>query len=46
MFDGLPVDKITTSMTIPPCCGGLGMYIGMAEKRGIGRQGSQRYHPE
>jgi methylmalonyl-CoA mutase N-terminal domain/subunit len=36
LFDGLPVDKITTSMTInPPASVIWGMYIAMAEKRGI-----------
>jgi methylmalonyl-CoA mutase N-terminal domain/subunit len=36
LFDGLPIDKITTSMTInPPASVIWGMYIAMAEKRGI-----------
>lgn len=36
LFDGLPIDKITTSMTInPPASVVWGMYIAMAEKRGI-----------
>ncbi len=38
LFDGLPIDKITTSMTInPPAPVIWGMYIAMAEKRGIPR---------
>ena len=36
LFDGLPIDKITTSMTInPPASVIWGMYIAIAEKRGI-----------
>lgn len=39
LFDGLPVDGITTSMTInPPAPVIWGMYIAMAEKRGIDRR--------
>jgi methylmalonyl-CoA mutase N-terminal domain/subunit len=39
LFDGLPVDRITTSMTInPPAPVIWGMYIAMAEKRGIDRR--------
>ncbi len=38
LFDGLPVDKITTSMTInPPAAIIWAMYIAAAEKRGIPR---------
>ena len=38
LFEGLPVDRITTSMTInPPAPVIWGMYIAMAEKRGINR---------
>jgi len=38
LFEGLPVDRITTSMTInPPAAVIWGMYIAMAEKRGIDR---------
>jgi methylmalonyl-CoA mutase N-terminal domain/subunit len=38
LFDGLPIEKITTSMTInPPAPVIWGMYIAMAEKRGIPR---------
>jgi len=38
LFDGLPVDRITTSMTInPPAPVLWAMYIAMAEKRGISR---------
>ncbi len=38
LFDGLPIDKITTSMTInPPAPVVWAMYIAMAEKRGISR---------
>jgi methylmalonyl-CoA mutase N-terminal domain/subunit len=36
LFDGIPVDKITTSMTInSPAAVTWAMYIAMAEKRGI-----------
>jgi methylmalonyl-CoA mutase N-terminal domain/subunit len=39
LFAGLPIDKITTSMTInPPASVIWAMYIVMAEKRGIGRE--------
>ena len=38
LFDGLPIDRITTSMTInPPASVIWAMYIAMAEKRGIPR---------
>jgi len=38
LFDGLPIDRITTSMTInPPAPVIWAMYIAMAEKRGISR---------
>ncbi len=38
LFEGLPIDLITTSMTInPPAPVVWGMYIAMAEKRGIDR---------
>jgi len=38
LFEGLPIDRITTSMTInPPAPVVWGMYIAMAEKRGIER---------
>ena len=39
LFEGLPIDQITTSMTInPPAAVIWGMYIAMAEKRGISRR--------
>ena len=39
LFEGLPIDRITTSMTInPPAAVLWAMYIAMAEKRGIGRK--------
>jgi methylmalonyl-CoA mutase, N-terminal domain len=39
LFEGLPVERITTSMTInPPAPVIWGMYIAMAEKRGIDRK--------
>jgi len=39
LFEGLPIDQITTSMTInPPAPVIWGMYIAMAEKRGIKRR--------
>jgi methylmalonyl-CoA mutase N-terminal domain/subunit len=39
LFEGLPIEKITTSMTInPPAPVIWGMYIAMAEKRGIPRK--------
>ena len=38
LFEGLPIDRITTSMTInPPAPVLWAMYIAMAEKRGINR---------
>ncbi len=38
LFDGLPIDRITTSMTInPPASIVWAMYIAMAENRGIPR---------
>ena len=39
LFEGLPIEKITTSMTInPPAAVLWAMYIAMAEKRGISRK--------
>ena len=39
LFDGLPIDQITTSMTInPPASVLWAMYIAVAEKRGIDRK--------
>ncbi len=39
LFEGLPIDRITTSMTInPPAPVIWAMYIAMAEKRGIDRR--------
>ena len=39
LFDGLPVDKLTTSMTInPPAPVLWAMYIAMAENRGVPRE--------
>lgn len=39
LFDGLPIDKITTSMTInPPASIIWAMYVSMAENRGIDRR--------
>jgi methylmalonyl-CoA mutase N-terminal domain/subunit len=39
LFEGLPVEKVTTSQTInPPAPVSWAMYIAMAEKRGIDRQ--------
>ncbi len=39
LFEGLPIDRITTSMTInPPAPVIWGMYIAMAENRGIDRR--------
>ncbi len=38
LFDGIPMDKVTTSMTInPPAAILLAMYIATAEKKGVGR---------
>jgi methylmalonyl-CoA mutase N-terminal domain/subunit len=38
LFDGLPIDRLTTSMTInPPASVLWAMYIALAEKRGIPR---------
>ena len=39
LFEGLPIERITTSMTInPPAAVLWAMYIAMAEKRGISRR--------
>jgi methylmalonyl-CoA mutase N-terminal domain/subunit len=39
LFEGLPIDKITTSQTInPPASVTWAMYIAMAEKKGIDRR--------
>jgi methylmalonyl-CoA mutase N-terminal domain/subunit len=39
LFEGLPIERITTSMTInPPAAVLWAMYIAMAEKRGISRK--------
>ena len=39
LFDGLPIDRLTTSMTInPPAPVLWAMYLAMAEKRGIARE--------
>jgi len=39
LFEGLPIEKLTTSMTInPPASVLWAMYIAMAEKRGIPRR--------
>jgi methylmalonyl-CoA mutase N-terminal domain/subunit len=36
LFDGIPLDKVTTSMTInPPAAVLLAMYIAVAEKQGV-----------
>ncbi len=38
LFDGIPLDKVTTSMTInPPASVLLAMYIVVAEKQGVSR---------
>ncbi|MFH0800130.1 MAG: methylmalonyl-CoA mutase family protein [Pseudomonadota bacterium] len=38
LFKGIPLDKVTTSMTInPPAAILLSMYIAVAEKQGVGR---------
>jgi methylmalonyl-CoA mutase N-terminal domain/subunit len=39
LFEGIPLDKVTTSMTInPPASILLAMYIVVAEKQGIGKK--------
>ena len=39
LFDGIPLDKVTTSMTInPPAAILLAMYIVLAEKQGISKK--------
>jgi len=39
LFDGIPLDKVTTSMTInPPAAILLAMYIAVAEKQGVSRR--------
>lgn len=37
IFEGIPLDKITTSMTLNPTAAvGLAMYVALAQKQGIG----------
>jgi methylmalonyl-CoA mutase N-terminal domain/subunit len=39
LFDGIPLDKVTTSMTInPPAAVLLAMYIAVAEKQGVSQK--------
>ncbi len=39
LFDGIPLDKVTTSMTInPPAAILLAMYIAVAEKQGVNKK--------
>ena len=39
LLEGIPLDKVTTSMTInPPASILLAMYIGVAEKQGVGKK--------
>jgi len=39
LFEGIPLDKVTTSMTInPPASILLAMYIGVAEKQGVSKK--------
>lgn len=39
LFDGIPLDKVTTSMTInPPAAILLAMYIAVAEKQGVSKK--------
>ncbi len=39
LFEGIPLDKVTTSMTInPPASILLAMYIVLAEKQGVSKQ--------
>ncbi|HSR12224.1 MAG TPA: methylmalonyl-CoA mutase family protein [Thermodesulfobacteriota bacterium] len=39
LFDGIPLDKVTTSMTInPPAAVLLAMYIAVAEKQGVSKK--------
>ncbi len=39
LFDGIPLDKVTTSMTInPPAAVLLAMYIAVAEKQGVSKR--------
>lgn len=39
LFDGIPLDRVTTSMTInPPAAILLAMYIAVAEKQGVSRR--------
>jgi methylmalonyl-CoA mutase N-terminal domain/subunit len=38
LFDGIPLDRVTTSMTVnPPASVLLAMYIAVAEKQGVGK---------
>ena len=47
LFDGIPLDKVTTSMTInAPAAILLAMYIAVAEKQGVDRRAAARHGPE
>ena len=47
LFDGIPLDQVTTSMTInPPAAILLAMYIAVAEKAGDQRKRDRGDDPE
>jgi hypothetical protein len=47
LFDQIPLDQMNTSMTINATAAWLlSLYIGLAQRRGIDREKTERYHPE
>jgi hypothetical protein len=47
LFDGIPLDQVTTSMTINgPAIVLLGFYVALADIRGISAQGHRRHRAE
>ena len=47
LFDGIPLDKVSTSMTInAPAAVLLAMYVAVAEKQGVPRKELKRHDPE
>ena len=47
LFDGIPLDKVSTSMTINgPACTLLALYIAAAEKQGVSPAAAARHRPE
>ncbi len=46
LMDGIPLDKVSTSMTINSCCYYLGDDIAAAEKQGVKPDKATRDNPE